>query len=43
MLFFCRKQICNLEQVICNKTASSIELCEGINKILAREWMGDIE
>jgi hypothetical protein len=43
LCYFCRKQIYNLEQVICNKTASSIELYEGINKILAREWMGNIE
>ena len=33
----------SLEQIIHNKTVSNIKLCEDINKILSREWMGDIE
>jgi hypothetical protein len=33
----------NLEKIISNKTSSKIELCESINKIIAREWMSDIE
>jgi hypothetical protein len=39
----CREQMYNLEKIIRNKTSSKIELCESINKIIAREWMGDIE
>ena len=43
LCFFCRKQMYNLEQIIHDKISSSIEVFEGINRILAREWMGDIE
>ncbi|HSF51117.1 MAG TPA: hypothetical protein VLA74_10195, partial [Nitrososphaeraceae archaeon] len=39
----CRKQMKNLEDIIHNNTSKNIKLCEGINKILAREWMGDAE
>ena len=33
----------NLEDIIHNNTSKNIKFCEGINKILAREWMGDAE
>ena len=33
----------DLEKVIQGKTSSKVAFSEGINKILAREWMGDPE
>jgi hypothetical protein len=39
----CRKRMSNLEEIINHKTSSNIAFSDGINKILVKEWMGDIE